>query len=227
MSKTPAAILDGLIPLVILIGLTVPFWVTPLDLHIATRFYTPGVGWPIGGHQPWLALKHYGVLPAWLVTVSALVVFIASFRAARWRPHRRAALYLVLVMAIGPGLVVNSVFKQHWGRPRPRDLVQFGGDREYVKPWVPRPPQYGGSFASGHAATGFYLLTPFFLYRRRARGKAVAFLLLGLSYGTLVGIARIAQGKHFASDVLWALGFVYLTAWALARALHLETARDG
>jgi membrane-associated PAP2 superfamily phosphatase len=40
------------------------------------------------------------------------------------------------------------------------------------------------------------------------------FVALGLGYGSLVGLARMLQGAHFLSDVLWALGFVYLTALA-------------
>jgi membrane-associated PAP2 superfamily phosphatase len=82
----------------------------------------------------------------------------------------------------------------------------------------------GGSFASGHAAMGFYLLVPYFLLRRRAPARAAALLVVGLAFGTLVGLARMVQGAHFPSDVLWALGFVYLTALALFYALRLERA---
>jgi membrane-associated PAP2 superfamily phosphatase len=85
-----------------------------------------------------------------------------------------------------------------------------------VAPWIKRPSQNGQSFPSGHAATAFYLLTPFFIFRRHARARAVGFLVLGLSYGALMGYARMVQGDHFASDVLWSLGFVYLTGLALS-----------
>jgi membrane-associated PAP2 superfamily phosphatase len=118
-------------------------------------------------------------------------------------------------MVIGPGIIVNDVFKENWGRPRPRDLVEFGGDRAYVKPWIKSSKEMGGSFASGHAATGFYLLTPYFLVRARRKAAAAGLVAVGLAYGTVVGLARVAQGAHFLSDVLWALGFVYLTGLAL------------
>jgi lipid A 4'-phosphatase len=119
---------------------------------------------------------------------------------------------------------VNDIFKEQWGRPRPRDMVQFGGTREYVEPLIKSPPEHGGSFASGHAATGFYLLTPYFLLRRRTPGRAAIVFACGIAYGTLVGIARIAQGAHFLSDVLWALGLVYLTALTLFYLLRLDRA---
>jgi membrane-associated PAP2 superfamily phosphatase len=207
---------------VVLVGLTIPFWMTDLDVSIARRFYETGAGWARGGQFPWNALFHYGVIPAWVLAVSALAVLVASFWAARCRPHRRAAIFLVLAMMVGPGLVVNNVFKQHWGRPRPRDLVVFGGDRDYVKPWVKSPRGNGNAFVSGHAATGFYLLVPYFLLRRRSKARAASLVALGVGYGAIIGVARMAQGAHFLSDILWALGFVYLSGLALFYALRLD-----
>ncbi|MFH1755629.1 MAG: phosphatase PAP2 family protein, partial [Candidatus Latescibacterota bacterium] len=122
--------------------------------------------------------------------------------------------FLVLVMIVGPGLIVNSVFKQNWGRPRPRDLVEFSGGKPYVMVWDKRSPDGGNSFASGHASTGFYLFTPFFFLRRRSKYWALFFLASGLGYGSLIGLARIIQGAHFLSDVVWAGGFVYLSGLA-------------
>jgi membrane-associated PAP2 superfamily phosphatase len=40
--------------------------------------------------------------------------------------------------------------------------------------------------------------------------------LLGLAYGTVMGIGRMVQGGHFATDVLWAWGLTYLTGLILA-----------
>jgi membrane-associated PAP2 superfamily phosphatase len=225
VKRATATTLDWAIPVVVLVGLSVPFWTGDLDVSVARRYHEPGAGWPRGGDSPWDFLYHYGVIPAWVVSVSALVVFLASFRRTRLRVHRRAAAFLVLVMVVGPGLVVNNLYKENWGRPRPRDLVVFGGERDYVAPLVKSPREHGNSFVSGHAATGFYLLTPYFLLRRRARARALAVLAVGLAYGSLMGLARMIQGAHFLSDVLWALGFVYLTALAFFYLLRLD--RDG
>ena len=215
-------LIDWLLPVAVLVGLTIPFWTTNLDLELANRFYSPGLGWPHGNDQPWSALKHYGVIPAWILSLSALGVFVSSLWSGRTRGYRRPALFLVLAMIIGPGLIVNDVFKENWGRPRPHDVVQLGGDRAYVEPWVKSPKQGGTSFPSGHAATAFYLLVPYFLLRRRAPRKALGILALGLCYGSLMGLARMVQGDHFLSDVLWSLGFVYLTGLALSYVMGFE-----
>lgn len=220
--STRGMVIDWAIPVVLLVVFTIPFFRTDLDVRVSRHFYVAGEGFPVGAEPVWHWFKHYGVIPPWILACSALVVFVGSFIRRRLRPWRRGAAFLVLVMLIGPGLVVNDVFKEHWGRPRPRDLTEFGGTRDYVPPAVDGPRENGGSFASGHAATAFYLLTPYFLLRRRSRTKAALVLVCGLTYGALMGYARIAQGAHFLSDVLWALGIVYLVAIALYYAMGLR-----
>ena len=39
----------------------------------------------------------------------------------------RAAVFLVLSLLLGPGLLVNVILKDNWGRPRPGSVVEFGG----------------------------------------------------------------------------------------------------
>ena len=46
--------------------------------------------------------------------------------------------------------------------------------------------------------------------------------LAALVLGSFLGLARIAQGGHFASDVLWSAGICYLVALALAKVMGLE-----
>ena len=224
MRRRDHILIDWLVPIVLLIGLTIPFWATGLDMAIERRFYVAGEGWPQGGEPPWSWLYQYGPVPAWILSLSALFMLVASRWNRAFTPHRRKALFLVLVMAVGPGLVVNEVFKQHWGRPRPEDVVEFSGDRAYVPVWQKSAPQNGNSFSSGHASTGFYLLAPYFYLRTRrgSRKWAAASLAIGLVYGGVVGLARMVQGAHFASDVLWSGGFVYLTGLALFYILRLD-----
>lgn len=204
-------IADWALPIALLTGMTAVFWLTDIDVSLSSRYFVSGEGWTQGDDQPWHFLYHYGVVPAWIVALSALALLIASLRAGRFASSRRRCIFLVAVMIVGPGLLVNTLFKQNWGRPRPRDLVEFSGDREYVQVLAKRPSAMGNSFASGHAATGFYLFAPFFFLRRRSRWWSLFFLALGLGYGSIIGLARIIQGAHFLSDVVWAGGLVYLS----------------
>jgi hypothetical protein len=61
---------------------------------------------------------------------------------------------------------------------------------------------------------GYLFVTLFFL-RRQAPRLAVVGGSFGLLYGTLMGIARMVQGAHFPTDVLWSLGLIWLTAAVL------------
>ncbi len=212
--------LDLVLPLALLILLTIPFLATDLDVDLQTHFYREGSGWYLAEKQPWLFLYEYGTLPGLLIGAGALIVLVASIWKESLRPRRAASLFLVLTLAIGPGLIVNTILKGHWGRPRPRDIVQFGGGEEHWKVWERRPVGGGGaSLPSGHASVAFYLLTPYFFLRRRQRRQATYFLAGGVVYGVLMGIARMVQGGHFASDVLWAGGIVYLTGYFFSRLL--------
>jgi len=222
MKRKTTLVLDWSIPLVILAAATVVFWTTDADMVIERLYFEPGEGWVHKEDQPWRGLYDFGVVPAWVVSLSALAALVASRWVRRWATRRTVAAFLVLVMIVGPGLLVNEVFKKHWGRPRPHDVYEFGGDREFVAVWVKSPSGNGNAFASGHASTGFYLFTPFFFVRRRSKVWAGFFLSLGLSYGGLIGLARMIQGAHFLSDVVWAGGMVYLTGLAFYYALRLD-----
>ena len=227
MMSRRAMIADWLVPVFVLGVATVWLRSSDADVTLSARFYVPGEGWPTGATQPWKWLYDYGVIPAWVLALPALFLGVASIFKVSLRRHQRVAWFLVLVMAIGPGLLVNTVFKQNWGRPRPRDVVELGGQRAFLPVWEKGPsPDWGNSFASGHAATAFYIAAPFFLLRRRHRNRALVWLAAGLVYGALMGVARIAQGAHFLSDIVWAAGFVWLTCVALfyALGLHLQEA---
>ena len=106
-------------------------------------------------------------------------------------------------MALGPGLLANTVFKDHWGRARPAQIEAFGGSHHFTPAPLPAAQcARNCSFVSGHAALGFSLVAFAFLLppgRRRHRGIAAA-----LGFGALVGLVRIAQGGHFLSDVVYA-----------------------
>jgi lipid A 4'-phosphatase len=193
-----------------------------LDLALSAPFYavqqTPA--WYLKDAIPWAWLYTYGELPAFIMATGAFLVLLGSLRRIAWRQYRRACLLLVLAVALGPGLLVNGLLQPLWGRPRPRHIEQFAGPQPYRPWWQPGGPGAGKSFPSGHAAMGYVLLAGAVLVSssrrvwlgRLARGGALA-------YGTLVGLARVVQGGHFASDVVWSGLLMYLTVLGLQKGL--------
>ncbi|GFO70719.1 phosphatase PAP2 family protein [Geomonas limicola] len=213
---------EFLLVLVVLVGATALCAATGLDLGLEQRFYLAAPNWGIGNLDPWRFLYRFGIWPSYLLSSGALVLLVAGFFSAKALLFRKSALFMVLLMLLGPGLLVNAVFKDHWGRPRPRQMQLFGGDRPFHQPWERGIDGAGRSFPSGHASAGFYLIAPYFVLRARDRRRALLALAAGLCYGAIMGVARMAQGGHFPTDVLWAGGIVYLVGLALYYLLRLD-----
>ena len=216
--KTQAA-LTGLV----LVAATALITLTDLDRETARLFYLQGSGFVAGDRLPWRALYRYGEWPALLLAASALVCLAAGFFRTGLRRYRRACLFLLLVYLLGPGLLVNGILKTHWDRPRPVDVVDFGGAQPFVQLSAPTfDGAEGRSFPSGHASVAFYLASPWFLLRSTNRRAARLWLGAGLAYGGLMSLTRMVQGAHFLSDVLWSWGIVHLLGLLLAHWLRLD-----
>lgn len=211
------------LPLIALTGLALYAAQAGADEAVARAIWTAGGGSWQWGDAAWAqALYRLGPWPAIALGIGALVGLGLSFLGSPWRAWRTPALFVVLLVGLGPGLLINGLLKPGWGRPRPRQLVEFGGEAHYLAPWQTGPhgagQATGRSFPSGHASMGFALMAPYFLWARRRRG-ARAGLGLGLVAGLLIGAARVCQGGHFVTDVLFAGIIVYATGWGLARVL--------
>lgn len=201
----------------ILFVLSLPFWLFDIDIIVSDLFYTKAGGFVYGDNFPWQFLYEYGPLPAFIVFFSTLLYLVLSFFIKKpfFRKFRMETLYLALVMLIGPGLVVNVIFKDNWGRPRPRQVVEFGGKHEHLKLWEKGEAGVGKSFSSGHASMGFYFFALYFIARARRWKHTKLCFWAAMGAGLLIGAARIVQGGHFLSDVIWSGGFLYLVSFAL------------
>lgn len=197
----PQALVLGIIAL---LGL-LPFLLTDLDLRVASSFYYPGADdpWLRGQGALWSFLYRLVPLLTGALVVGALLVLAAGILVDQPRP---LGLYAVLVLSavlIGPGLLVNGVLKNHWDRPRPHQVDVLGGTRDYLPPLMMGGTGVGKSFPCGHSSVG-YLFGVFFLIWRRSRPwLARVALVVALGLGTLIGVARMAAGDHFLSDVVW------------------------
>jgi len=196
------------------------------DLAVSSRFYLEG-GWPVGEQLPWKLLYRIEQIPAFILALAGLGAAIWGLCGLKMHHWVRPGFFLVALLAIGPGLLVNTVFKEHWGRPRPREIVQFGGSKTFHQPWQPGISGKGSSFPSGHSSAAFYLSAPFFLYRRSRPVLARRWLTGGLIFGMLMSYARITQGGHFLSDCLWSFGMVWLTALILAEIMGIDRSDTG
>src|SRR5436305_5189335 len=214
--------LPGLLFLTALaVAVTILFAVTRLDIAAARAFYSPNAldHWPLARELPWSVL--YRLAP-WITAVLVLSG-LGALALGMARGHgdwRRHGIFLLLSVVIGPGLLVNTVFKDHWGRPRPRDIVEFGGPLHYRI--APLPGGEGGaSFPCGHCSVGFLYAVGWWVWRRRRPAWARASLAVGLLAGFALGLGRMAAGGHFLSDVIWSA----LLALGVAHVLYYDVLR--
>ena len=207
------------IDLLMLAACVALFTVFPtLDLDVAALMYDPASGFR-WGDAPLVQLS-YQIFKAkvigWVVIGLLLYSLAAWFGRRIPAARRRAALFLLLMIIAGPILLVNSGLKDHWGRARPIQVTQFGGERIYTPPLVPATQcDKNCSFVSGHAAAGFALIGVYWVTRRRR------WLVAGIALGSAVGLGRMLQGAHFLSDIVFAFWAVYLTGAVLDRLMPI------
>ncbi|MES2583188.1 MAG: phosphatase PAP2 family protein [Pseudomonadota bacterium] len=195
---------------------------TPLDLRAAALFLGPDA------HNTVFRWWWVELINLYVPAVLRVLVLVAlggwlwaSFTSTR--KHWRLPLaFVVLAGALGPGLVVNSVFKDNWQRARPYQVQEFGGTQQFTRAAaITDQCNNNCSFVSGHVACGFFLVSLMLVDRRRR----VLWGVSGLAAGFTIGFARMADGAHWLSDVLWASPITLLTSWVVWKLLLRIPAR--
>ena len=122
---------------------------------------------------------------------------------------RKALIFFIVIIIMAPGIVVNSLLKDHVGRPRPAHITEYGGTKVFQPPFVISDQcDKNCSFVSGHASFAFTFMAIGLLFRKRLRHIICT---SGFIFGALVGFIRIFQGRHFFTDVVFAFFFTWLT----------------
>ncbi len=215
-----AALLCGL-----LAGIVFSIW-PELDLYSAALFYEGNGNFVLIGNPA-------GTIPRFLfrlffIGFCALCLFglfytifkkntLLGFAIPHWA-------YLVACMAIGPGIITNTILKDHWGRARPIQTEQFGSSGKFTPALVPGSScDHNCSFVSGEASSIFMV---FFALALLLPAWRQALLAGGVIFGSLAGLVRMGMGGHFLSDVTFSGIFMLLTASALYWLVFTRTGRS-
>lgn len=154
----------------------------------------------------WCKVVYYGVsVSTVLLIIVPLLILIRKRKSSALQRNavRRMVLISYLSLALGPGLLVNTLFKDNWGRARPYQVIR--DHHPFSFPWQPhlgRPKD--NSFPSGHVSIGAFIGVPFIAARRRKLGIT----LCGIGF-VVVGIVRFLQGGHYISDIFMAAILVW------------------
>lgn len=192
-----------------------------LDLTVTGWFYDPARGFWLSDTWPAMAV-YFGVrILMWIFGIALVggLIWAHVSDGARAKKSRRPLWFLLLVLALGPGLITHTLFKDQWGRPRPEAIAPFGGQGHYVLPGVISDQcATNCSFTSGHAAAAFYLIAFGWVFPKQRR----RWMWAGIIAGSVAGLVRIIQGGHFVTDIFFSYWVVWLTAASLARILKLK-----
>ena len=208
-----------IIALVIAVVAGLAFGIYPqLDLDIAAIFYPQLMGGHTFGwrlYPPLMMARDAGL---WVGTI-LIAPFLIALGVKLILPRRkllvsgRAILFLTATLALGPGLWVNAVLKDHWHRSRPIDVQQFGGNEHFTAWWDPRGDcPKNCAFVSGDVAGAFWTVAPAVLAPPAWRAVAVG---AALALGGMMAVFRVMAGAHFASDVIFAGVFTFLIIWLM------------
>ncbi len=173
-----------------------------IDLALAGLGFDP-VTRRFHGHNPYFAmLRDHGMVA--VITCGICIALVFTKYLPWWRlPSLRArtATFLTLSLLLGPGLLVNGILKQHWGRPRPFAVTEFGGPLNFVNWWNPGGAcMHNCSFVSGEAATAAWMFGPAMLVPAPWRGIALAAAAL---FTAVMSGLRMAVGAHFFTDAVF------------------------
>jgi lipid A 4'-phosphatase len=201
-----------------------------IDLAVSGLFFVPGQGFPVAD-MIWIDRGRRAIWGAsiLLVAVAVAALAVAALRRAPvLRLDARDWAFILALYALGPGLLVETLLKGHWGRARPADVLPFGGTRGFTAPHeITDQCLSNCSFTAGEMAGAVALAIALALVASRWRGRTgaragrlarAAILTIPL----VAGLQRIAAGRHFLSDVVLSALAVGLVAVALAAVLRLR-----
>lgn len=186
--------------------------VPDIDLVVARLFYVGDRHFIGNKLDLFLLLRLAFRIFFYLVCALTVVGLVMAARNAKpWlNLSLRNWLFVALCLVTGPLVVTNLGFKDHWGRARPRQIVEFAGSKAFTAPFPPSGQcDYNCSFVSGEASAIFIVMfAAALLFKSRSR----KFVTLGIVFGGLSGLTRMAQGGHFLSDVVFAGVLMAITA---------------
>jgi len=209
-----------IIALTVAVVVGVLFGIYPqLDLRVAAHFHDyideshNAFAWRI--YPPLMLVRNIGLWVGTILIAPSIVALVVKLilPQSKMLISGRAIVFLITTMALGPGLLANVLLKDHWGRPRPIDVVELGGDQHFVPWWSTRGDCPSNcAFVSGDVAGAFWTAAPAALappqWRVLAYGAA-------LTLGTIMSVFRVMTGAHFVSDVVFAGVFTFLIIWLM------------
>jgi len=188
-----------------------------LDLRVASHFYVVEDAnhnmFALRLYPPLMMARNVGLWVGTMLLAPAVLALLVKLILPRSKMviPGRAVVFLISTMILAPGLLANVLLKDHWGRPRPIDVTQFGGSDQFVAWWDPRGTCPSNcAFVSGDVSGAVWTMAPAALTPPQWRALAYG---AALALGAGMAAIRVMAGAHFPSDVIFAGVFTFLVIW--------------
>jgi len=185
-----------------------------IDLAASGAFFQATGQWqpPEEGLIRGLAYRGLPRLGQLLLGVLTLLLLLGlSDRLPRLKARRVVFGFLLASALLGPVLLVDYSLKGHFGRARPAQVQEFGGDRQFTPAFVPSEQCKGNcSFVSGHVSTAAFIMAFGWLGAPKIRRR---WLIASLAFAGYFAWARMSAGGHFLSDTIFAWFATYYCLW--------------
>lgn len=201
-----------------------------LDLRVSEAFHYP-TGFAIDGNPVTEALRQAIWNVAILCCAAAAFGFALGVSGRTLIVPTRAWGFILTLYILGPGLMVEMLTKPLWGRARPANVAEFGGALPFSPPnELVNVCMRNCSFVSGEVTGATVtavalMLLRFHLKHRVHRRVSTLLLAVACLLPPVVALQRIAAGRHFLSDTVFAVLFTLLLALALSALLRALSSR--
>ena len=172
-----------------------------LDLYISSLAYKGDSQFYLQSYDLVVLLFRKIILPL-LILYLIFLTFLSLFLPIKliylnYKIKIREFFFIFISLFFNLILVVNLLLKDMWGRARPNDIINFGGEDNFTA-WFEFSDACSKncSFVSGDSSVGFSIIIFYFL------SKKIIFFWLSLFFGFSLGLVRILEGGHFISDII-------------------------
>lgn len=196
-----------------------------------------GERFPVGKMQPLYWLNRNDSTFTIVLSLILLGMLGLGLTKKKYKALVKYAAFGLVSFIVGPGLIVNAIFKELWGRPRPSQTVLWPNSETpdnlpFYKVWDPAflDGMDKPAFPSGHVSVTVIYIVIFYIFKNPETAAYLigefkeykvrlftAFKYTGLALafpgGIIMGFARMSAGAHHPSDVFWTFGMVLLINW--------------
>ena len=204
----------------------IDLWVTGLFFNTATGLFSMDSGLPNT-----IRLAIWRLSEAMLMASVMAVVVGLWTKADVLAVPRRVSAYILTLYLLAPGLLVDGILKRLWGRARPADVTEFGGTLLFTPPHLfahqcARNCSFVAGEMAGAVALAVAVVMIVHLWKDRISARAYrGAVAVAVLLPVYAGFQRIAAGRHFLSDVIFATLFVLMVAVALRAIMFRPAAR--